>query len=274
METTAGILSLLFFLSLLTFGIGFFMLLSKRRRRRGLKLLIGSVAIIVVSLLSFGFLTDRIEQDRNQAAIALGFKDASEREEADIYGYETADEWKLNKERVYAEERAELRRLREERLKKEEAARTAKLAAQAEAAARQQAIRDKEQAEKDAHQARLAAKTIGMTGKVVEKMSNYYDTTPEGLFGGTNYCREDGYCGLRREPFGISIYGAGLVTLTTSTQVSFSDYIELCAVTFSAISGSSMQFSMEAIGGAFGKASQVGSFKYDLSGIQIKAFRF
>jgi len=118
--------------------------------------------------------------------------------------------------------------------------------------------------------AKLAAKTIRMTGQIVTAMNVHYGKKPEGLFGGVDYCREDGYCSVIYHPFSISIYGAGLATIRTSKQSAFVNYIELCAVTFGAISGSSFQFAREAMAGAFSNAVQQGSFKTDIGSVQIK----
>ena len=48
METLFNITAFLSFISLFTFVIGFFMLFDKEKRKLGLKLLVGSVIVLVI----------------------------------------------------------------------------------------------------------------------------------------------------------------------------------------------------------------------------------
>lgn len=67
----------------------------------------------------------------------------------------------------------------------------------------------------------------------------------------------------------IQVYGAGLAVVETTDQVSRTDYMEMCAIVFAAISGADISFAGETIGLAFGAAQAAGRYKQDVSGVGI-----
>lgn len=132
-----------------------------------------------------------------------------------------------------------------------------------------QAETKEQESKEDTRKAKLVAKTKRMTDSIAAAMRQHYKIEPQPLLPNTPFCREDGYCTLVAGNFDIRVYGAGIAEIPTTTQSTHANYREICAAVFSAISGSNLDFSAEAVNGAFLKASQVGSFKYELAGTQI-----
>ena len=125
-----------------------------------------------------------------------------------------------------------------------------------------------EQAAVEAQQAK-AAKTIGMAEAVFSVMRRHYNMAPVATLGNDQPCREDGYCDFRMGSFRVQVSGAGLATIETTSQAQHSSYREACSAVFSALSGADLDFSAGLIEQAFLAASQQGSVKTDVQGVQI-----
>lgn len=151
-----------------------------------------------------------------------------------------------------------------EEAKQREAQRQAQKQTQVQAEAKEQ------QSEEDARKTKLAAKTKRMTDSIVSALRQHYRIEPQPLFPGSPLCRDDGYCDFNANSIRIQVYGAGLAVVETTDQVSRTDYIEMCSVVFAGISGANVNFAGETIGMAYGRALNAGSFKQDVSGVQIK----
>ena len=125
-----------------------------------------------------------------------------------------------------------------------------------------------EQAAAEAQQAK-AAKTIAMAEAVFAVMRRHYNMEPVATLGNAQPCREDGSCDFRLGSFRVQIYGAGLATVETTAQARHSTYREACSAVFSALSGANLDFAADLIEQAFQTASQQGSVKTDVQGVQI-----
>ena len=53
-------------------------------------------------------------------------------------------------------------------------------------------------------------------------------------------------------------------------QASLTDYVEMCAVVFAAVSGSEMSYAVEVVGLIYGAAMASGSAERDFSGVEVK----
>ncbi|MCV6575542.1 MAG: hypothetical protein OIF58_07385 [Cohaesibacter sp.] len=225
--------------------VGLIMMLFKNHRKRGLQVVIASIVALPVFIFGItGFKEYSAKQD--------GFLSSVDRYLAKEAGYTSAEEWNEVRDDVFAKKREEEKALDEMVRKK---------VAEAEAA---------KQAKEDARIAKMAAKLQRMTDSIISAFRQYYNFEAQPLIPGKPFCRE-GFldCHIVAETFNIRIYGAGIVDVPTTTQSSHAHYREICAAVFSAISGSSLDFSAEAINGAYLKASQAGSFKHDLADTQI-----
>jgi hypothetical protein len=245
--------------------VGMVLLLFKKLRKLGLKLTI--VSTLIVALV--GVAMPHVE---NWNATQEGFINATDKELAKDAGYVSAIEWDKDRSTVLAKLREELNASAEEARKKAaESARAAQEAqaaldkAKAEAAAKAAA----DQTEQDAHKAKLAAKTKGMTRDVVATIRSYYQIEPQALIPGQPLCRDDGYCDFEAASIRIQVYGAGLAVVETTDQVSRTDYMEMCAIVFAGVSGADISFAGETIGLAFGAAQAAGKYKQDVSGVQV-----
>lgn len=114
-----------------------------------------------------------------------------------------------------------------------------------------------------------AAKTTAMAEAVFAAMRRHYNMEPVATLGNTQPCRKDGYCDFRLGSFRVQIYGAGLATVEATAQAQHSTYREACSAVFSAISGADLDFSADLVEQAFRTASQQGSAKADVQGVQI-----
>ncbi|MCV6602715.1 MAG: hypothetical protein OIF54_14345, partial [Cohaesibacter sp.] len=230
--------------------------------------------ILGLSMLALIVVAVAMPHVEDYTATSEGYLDATDKKLAKKAGYTSAKEWSKDRSDVLAKQRQERlaliedakQRLAEEtRLKKIEAQKQLKAAQKA-----QEKQKAAKKAKEDARVAKLAAKLQRMTDSIISAFHQYYNFEAQPLTPGKPFCRE-GFldCHIVAETFNIRIYGAGIVDVPTTTQSSHAHYREICAAVFSAISGSSLDFSAEAINGAYLKASQAGSFKHDLAGTQI-----
>jgi hypothetical protein len=141
---------------------------------------------------------------------------------------------------------------------------------QAQKQAQVQAEATEQQSKEDARKAKMAAKTKRMTDSIAAALRQHYGIEPQPLFPGSPLCWEDGYCDFEANSIRIQVYGAGLAVVETTDQVSRTDYLEMCSVVFAGISGANENFAGETIGMAYGRALNAGSFKQDVSDVQIK----
>ncbi|WP_416369497.1 hypothetical protein [Tritonibacter mobilis] len=125
-----------------------------------------------------------------------------------------------------------------------------------------------EQAAAEAQEAK-ASRTIAMAEAVFTVMRRHYNMEPVAISGADQPCREDGYCDFLLGSFRVQIYGAGLATVEATAQAQHSTYREACSAVFSAISGADLDFSADLVEQAFRTASQQGSAKADVQGVQI-----
>ncbi len=196
--------------------IGLLMLLFKRFRSRGIKLLIGSVVVIPLAGFGYGYLS---ELEAKQA----GFRDANDQSFARLHGFSSAEEWSNNRDRVHAEIREGVKALREEKKRTAEAERQAEERRMAEAAVKPNA---EELAKKSAHKRKLATKTHGITEDVVAVLKREYSIEPQPSTQNEPFCRDDGYCQLNVGRFRIEVMGAGVVDIQTTSQEPHSRYRE------------------------------------------------
>jgi len=112
-------------------------------------------------------------------------------------------------------------------------------------------------------------KNNNMTQEIVEALSTHQNIKPEPFIPNTPLCRDDGFCTFLADGFTVQIYGNGIASIMTSTQVPHSQYRIMCATIFSGLAQSNITFAQEIIESAFIQASQTGSFKQDLNSVQI-----
>lgn len=270
--------------ALAVFVWGLIKLFRKGQRRRGLVFIASSFGIFLLSLFVVDFAQDReaiaagyasheeqkaaedAEQERRLAElIAQGEREEQEERDrldtlAREQGYEShAAQQAAELAAQRAAEQAERERLAQERAEREAAERAAQEAA--EAAAR---------TEEEARQARLAAKTTAMAEQIAALVPSYYGIEATPLIPNTPLCRDDGYCDFNVGVFRVQVYGAGLVVVEATNRASMTDYVELCAVAFAAISGSEMSYAVEAVGLVYGAALSAGSAERDFSGVEVR----
>lgn len=142
-------------------------------------------------------------------------------------------------------------------------------AGRAEREAAEQAAAEAQQAKAAQIKQAKAAKTIAMAEAVFAAMRRHYNMEPVATLGNAQPCREDGYCDFLLGSFRVQIYGAGLATVEATAQAQHSTYREACSAVFSAISGADLDFSADLVEQAFRTASQQGSAKAHVQGVQI-----
>lgn len=252
------------------------MLLMKSRRKTGVKVTAVAAVAFIGSVIAFSELYD-------QEAVAEGFLNSADRTLARDAGFPDADEWAKNRDGVVQARRTA--ELAEQRLAAANAEREAAEATRRAEAARRQAIAEKAAEEtastetaprqnastnEDAsREGRMRDKVVSMSNQIILRVRSHYGVEPESLFNNGTFCREDNYCAFILEPFGVTIYGAGLAKVEPSNRVSHAEYLELCGVVFAALTNSDTAYAREVAGSAFSAAAQNGSFKQDLLGLQV-----
>lgn len=252
--------------SLFGFLAGLVMLFLRRHRSKGWKVLLGSFIIFAVS----GYVTDGMPDRDAQRA---GYLNASDQELAEELGYSSAEDWGVDRERVLAERHAEAREATEARQERLDEAEEARLAAEAAERARIEAERLADEASAQTAEAErraaMAVKTTSMAEAVFQVMRDQYAMEPIANSFDGQFCREDGYCDFNMGSFRITIYGAGIAEVETTSQARHSTYREVCSAVLSALTGSNLDFSADLIEQAFRAASDQGQVEADFQGVQI-----
>lgn len=274
MDILIGMLTLAAFAG---FCWGFVKLFKKGQRKRGLLYFCGAFGLLMAS----GFF---VGVQKNQEAIAAGYashedqaKTQALQAQADRVARIQAKQDRLDalaREQGYADHAAQqhaltvarsaAEKVERDRLTVEQAQRTAAQLAS------QEAAEAAERAHEEARKARLAAKTVGMTEQIASLVRSYYGVEAVPLIPNRPMCREDGYCDFNVGAFRIQVYGAGLAVVEPTNQASLTDYVEMCAVAFAAISGSEMSYAVEAVGLIYGAALASGSAERDFNGVEVK----
>lgn len=278
------LIGLLLLAACLGFLWGVFNLFKKGQRRRGLIYVAASFGALMTSASLVG-----VQNERN--AKAAGFASYAEQQEADAAEQERRlADLIAQRELELREEQERLDALAREQGYENHAAQQAALAAEQSAAeqaerdrlaleraqraaaqiATQEAAEAAERANEEARQARLAAKTVGMTEQIASLVRSYYGVEAVPLIPNRPICREDGYCDFNVGVFRVQVYGAGLAVVEPTNQASLTDYVEMCAVAFAAISGSEMSYAVEAVGLIYGAALASGSSERDFNGVEVK----
>ncbi len=260
---------------------GIIQLFRKGRRKRGLIYIAGAVSAVAVAIFVVGIMNERdartagfdsyqeqqtaeeAEQERRITEMIAQPRpeEQPERDRLDALarenGYEShAAQLAAQK----AAEQAERERLAaQEGVEREAAEREAQEASEA-----------AELTEEQARQVRLASRTVSMTADIAELVRDYYSIEAVPSIPNEPLCREDGYCDFTVGVFNIQVFGAGLAVVEPTSQASLTDYVEMCAIVFAAISGSEVNFAGEVVGLIYGEALSAGSAERDLNGVEVK----
>ena len=279
------ILAILVLVAALALIGGIAMLFFKAKRKRGFKIAGISFIAMLGLVTAFGLQVDG-------AAKQAGFLDADDQAMAQRAGVTSSEEWAGQRDeylaqyaaKLAAEQAAQEQREQEERAAQAQAEATQRAVEKAErdrlaeeSAAREVAAVEAQQAadaaataKENARKARLAKKTQHMTDGIVARARSHLSVEPEPLIPSQPLCRQNGYCDFSIGLFRVQVYGAGLATVETTNQASRTDYLEMCAVVFSGISGADMQYAVETVGIAYGAALTAGRFERDFSGVEVK----
>jgi hypothetical protein len=111
-----------------------------------------------------------------------------------------------------------------------------------------------------------------ITERLAANLKSYYDREAQAITVNGEFCRKDGYCVLTHEPFDVIVMGRGVVKVNPLTRVPMTDNVEMCALVFATLTGSSMQDAIRTVGIVFGAATQQGSFSRRASGAKISVF--
>lgn len=258
--------------SILGVLVGFVMLLIRRFRSTGWK-------VLLAGCLAFGVSGYGLEGAPDRDAQSAGYVNAEDQELAAELGYTSAEDWATDRERILEERaqqrEAEARAAAEEYQRRQAQAEQERLEAEAAERARLEAERlaaeTAAQSAEDQRRAKMAAKTQRMTESIISALRQYYNFEAQPLLPNKPFCRKGGIpsCTIVAEMFDIRVKGAGIVEILTTTQSSHANYREMCSAVFSAISGSNLDFAAEAVAGAFLRAAQTGSFEHKVANTQI-----
>ena len=116
----------------------------------------------------------------------------------------------------------------------------------------------------------MVAKVRQMTESIASTIRQHYNIESQSQISNMPFCNDNGYCDIKAGLLSVQVFGAGIAVVETTDQVSSTDYIEMCAVVFAAISGADITFAGESVGLLYGQALQHGTAKQDVSGVQIK----